>query len=526
VLAVAAFVVVGNVAWIVQDHQAPAWDQAHYLHLSWQWRHALTQGGLRSAVSAFYHTDPAYAPLYMLVITPFEALRNGVHAALVVNTAILAGTTATVAAIAHRLYGRRAAFPAALFVATAPIIYGLSRTVLVDLLLALLIALSVWAALKSDGYRDRRWAVGCGAFAGLATLTKLTAPAILFAPLLLAVAWPEHVTLRRQLVNGAIAAAVALAIAIPWYAVNLQPSLDYLHSATSGQLAVGTTATPLSAHAFLAFLELTIDSGVGTLLVVVAIAAGCLAARLRRRRLNRRTVISVAIPASLFLVPFVALAVSPNQDVRYLAPGVAGVAVLAAGAVAATRPPVLRRVVLGAAAVTLGLQFLSYVTPLPGSSGAQLAVGPSSFRIVVPLDGHALAYTRQPGVPDYATPIVQALAAGRPRGAPLDVCLLESQMVVNGNTLGYIGEGRGVTLTFTDLSYLPHVSTPALGADLAACEVALYIPGDTGTGRVALLNKSSAAVLASPDELAAFTGPRQSFPVGRGLRVQVLRRSR
>jgi 4-amino-4-deoxy-L-arabinose transferase-like glycosyltransferase len=527
VLAVVGLVVVCNLIWIVRDHQAPPWDQAHYLHLSWQWRHALTHAGLRRAVSAFYHTDPAYAPLYMLVITPFEAIRNGVHAALVANTLMLAGTVLTVATVATRLYGRRAAFPAATLVATAPVIYGLSRTVLVDTLLVLLAALTVLAAVASHGFQDRRWAVACGVFAGLATLTKMTAPGIILAPVLLTLAWPDRFTPRRQLTNAAIAGAVAVAVALPWYVVNLNPALDYLRSTTSGQVAIGTTGTPLSVHAFLAFLSLTIDSGIGTILVVVAIGAGCLVGpKLGRRPLGRRDLVRLAIPASWFAVPFAALAVSHNQDVRYLAPGVAGVAVLGAGAVAAIQPRVLRRVVIGAAAATLVLQFSSYVTTIPGTNTARLVVGPASFRVTIPLDGSPLANTRRPGVPDYATPIVEALAEDRsPPQVPLDVCLLESQKVVNGNTLGYVSEGRDVALTFTDLSYLPRVSAAVLATNLAGCKIALYIPGDSGAGRVAVLNQSSTAARITTAELASFDGPRRTFPVGDGLRVQLLRRA-
>ncbi|HEV2994293.1 MAG TPA: glycosyltransferase family 39 protein [Acidimicrobiia bacterium] len=517
---------IGNLVWVARDHQAPPWDTAHYLHLSWVWRGAWDAGGIGRLVSAVYHTDPHYAPLYPLVITPFEALANGVHAALVANTILLAATVVTVAAIAARLYGRRAAFPAALFVATAPLVYGVSRSVLVEPLLIWLVAFTVWAALKSDGFRDRRWAAACGASFGLATLTKLTAPGILILPLALSLAWPARVALRRQLTNVAIAAAVAVAVALPWYAVNLGPSLDYLHSTTSGSFAIGLTTNPLSLHSFAAWVAAATSAGPGAILVVTTLVAAGLGVSTRRRPVawDRRTVVRVAIPAAWFGVPFVAIAVSHNQVVRTLAVAVPGLAVLAAGAVAAIRPVVVRRVVLGLAAVLLAVQFVSYLGPF-GFGGAALRVGPAGYRILVPFNGTSLSDTRRAGVPDYATPIVEALAAGRPAGAPAEnVCLLETHEVVNVDTLGYVAESHGVDLSFTDLSYLPHTSGRQLAAALAACRVALYIPGDTGIGRTAVLNRSSAAVRATPAELAAFRGPRRSFPVGPHVRAQLLRR--
>jgi hypothetical protein len=107
-------------------------------------------------------------------------------------------------------------------------------------------------------------------------------------------------------------------------------------------------------------------------------------------------------------------------------------------------------------------------------------------------------------------------------GKPLNVCLLETQAVINGNTLGYVAESSGIPLTFTDLSYIPHVSAKTLAADLLSCPVALFIPGDSGQGRVGVLNKVSAAERISRRELAEFDGPRPVLSVGDGLSVEVL----
>ncbi len=528
------FLVVGlallcNVIWIARDHQAPPWDQAHYLHISFQWRHALSEGGFHRITSAFYDTDPMYAPLYMLVITPFEAVREGANAALVANTLMLGGILLAAAVVATRLYGQRAAPAAAIFAATCPIIYGLSRTPLVDTLLVLLVTLAVMTAVLSGGFERRGWAIVCGLFVGLATLTKITAPAIILVPALCTLALPERITLKRQLANAVLAAVIALVVVLPWYSVNLAPSLDYLRSTTSGQLAIGTTGNPLDFHAFLAFVSRTIDWGIGAILLLVLVVAGTLASRrLFHRRVGRRDLVRIAVPASWFAVPFVVLAVSHNQDIRYLAPGIIGAAVLAAGAIVAIQPRLVGTVVLSAAAAALAIQFLSFLTPFPSTGSATLAAGPESFRLTVPFDGSSLAYTRRPDLPDYATPIVRALAGGRDHkssdGVP-DVCLLGTQRVVNLNTLGYVAETQGVALTFTDLSYVPSVRSDELATKLSTCSSALSVL-DYSAGRVAVLNRSSAAALLTPDELAVFDGPRETFPVGDGLTVQLLRRAR
>jgi hypothetical protein len=94
--------------------------------------------------------------------------------------------------------------------------------------------------------------------------------------------------------------------------------------------------------------------------------------------------------------------------------------------------------------------------------------------------------------------------------------------VVNGNTIGYVAESSGVSLAFTDMSYIPQMSAQALAAELSACPVALYIPGDSGQGRVALLNSVSGAARITASEIAGFDGPRPVLPVGDGLSVEVL----
>jgi hypothetical protein len=392
----------------------------------------------------------------------------------------------------------------------------------------MLVALAVMSAVVSEGFRRRGWAILCGVFIGLAMLTKLTVPGFVIVPALISLALPERIAPRRQVTNVVLAGVVAVLVALPWYAVNLTPALDYLRSTTSGELAIGTTADPLDFHTFLTFTAAIIDAAVGTILVLVLVIAGALASRrFRHRRVRRRDLARILVPASWFVVPFAALAVSRNQDPRHLASGITGLAVLAAGAVVAVRPRVLGTVVMGAAAAMLAIQFSSFLAPFPSTGSATLAAGPESFRLRVPLDGSSLGYARRPDLQDYATPIVRALADDRSHASSagaLDVCLLETQKVVNGNTLRYVAEAEGVPLTFTDLSYVPSVSSQELGAMLSRCQAALSVRDPSKSGRVAVLNRSSAAARLTSAELAEFDGPRESVPVGDGATAQLVRR--
>jgi 4-amino-4-deoxy-L-arabinose transferase-like glycosyltransferase len=529
-LAVAA---VGNGWWIRSDHRSPAWDQSNYLHIVTVWRHAFDAGGLGSWISAVYHTVPQYPPLYMLLISPTEAIAPGVRAALVVNTVLLLGTALAAAVTATRLFSQRAAFPAALFVASCPIIYALSRTPLVDILLVFLSTVAVMAAVLSDGFQHRRWALVCGVAVGLASLTKMTAPGILILPILCCLLVPTRLHLRRQATNLVLAGLVAAAVALTWYAVNLSPALAYLRSTTGGALALGSTGNPLSLRAFGAFVSVTVDSGIGAILVITAIAAGVLAAAKLGHRPDRTVLARVGIPALWFASGFVALAVSHNQDPRYLAPGIVGVAVLAAGAVGSISRSVAGRVILSVATAALAFQFMSYSTSFPPVGDAELAVGNAPFAITMPFDGRGLAYTDRPGVPNYANPIVDYLAQARQRLAPsgtLTVCLLTTQQVVNANTLGFVSEVAGLPLRYVDYSYVPTLTGAQLESAIAHCPVVVLQASDSAgrgpneTGRVGFLNRSSAEARLQPSQVAAFDGPRVSLPIGQGLDAVILTR--
>jgi hypothetical protein len=529
VIVVVGVVLVSNLVWMARDHEAPAWDQAHYLHVNFEWRRALSEGGFHTIVSAFYDTDPGRGPLYVLVITPFEAIREGVNAAIVANTLLLCGTILTTAVVATRLYGRRAAPAAAVFVATCPILYGVSRETLVDTLLTLLVALAVMSAIVSSGFQRRGWAVLCGVFVGLATLTKITAPGFVIVPALGSLALTGSIAPKRQATNATLAVVVAVLVALPWYAVNLRPAVDYLQSTTSGELAIGITDDPLDFHAFLAFASRIINSVVGVILVLVVVIGVVLASRrLLNRPVSRQDLGRIVVPGSLFVVPFAALALSHNQDIRHVAPGVPGVAVLAAGAIVSIRPRLVGTALLSAATIALAFQFLSFLGPFPSAGSATLTAGPESFRLTMPFDGSSLEYARKPGVPDYATPIVRALgkaSAHKSSEGALDVCLLETHRVVNGNTLRYVAEAEGVPVTFTDLSYVPDASGEEFAAMLSGCRTAIHVVDYSGSGRVAVLNRSSAAARITESELAEFNGPRERFPVGEGFTAQLLRRA-
>jgi hypothetical protein len=176
---------------------------------------------------------------------------------------------------------------------------------------------------------------------------------------------------------------------------------------------------------------------------------------------------------------------------------------------------------------------VSYSTSIPASGDATVTVGTPSFPIVAPFDGSPMGYTIRPGIPDYANPIVDQLARAQQRLAPqgtLTVCLLTTQRVVNQNTLGFVSEVAGLRLRYLDYSYVPTLSASQLGSAIAGCPVVvLQVSQSSGrgaseTGRVGVLNRSSAEARVRASQLATFSGPRVSLPIGDGLDAVILTR--
>ena len=528
VVAVTLFACVGNFLWISRYSQLPSWDQAGYLDISYHWRHALLTGGLGSAIQAIYHYQPGYPPLYMLTISPLQALRATANSADIVNTFFLAGTVVAAAVIAVRLFGRRAALPTAILTATCPLIYGLSRTPLVDILLTFTCTLTVMAAVISDGFLNHRWSIACGACAGLAFLTKITAPGILVVPIACTFLLPKAINLRKQFLNLGLAVIAMGLVALPWYAFELGSSITYLRG---GLFLVGGISNPLNPTAIVNYMLLVINDGTGTILVcLLLLVTALLSGRmLHNKTVTRSQLVAVVIPSVWLLIPFGFELASHNQQTRFLAPSIVAVAILCGGGLATVRPRALSTGLTVGSAALLAWQFVAFIYPF---GNINLMLGDASHNVEIPLDGAPLPFVGPPTrTPPYAVPIVEQIrkAATRLRlTSGLDVCLFETQAVVNANTLRFVGELHGlVDVNFTDLSYIPNYTSSQLVEALRQCPVALYMSpaqSEVSGGQAAVINASSAASKVTPADLAMFNGPQSTFPVGVGLTVRIFER--
>jgi 4-amino-4-deoxy-L-arabinose transferase-like glycosyltransferase len=542
--------------WIARDHRAPAWDQAHYLDLTYQYVRALSTGGVRAFRHALYSLDLARGPVLTVVLIPFFLVFGPtLRAGLLVNLLVWPLLLVSVDQVATRLYNRRAGLLAMIVTATTPIIVGLSHELLVDFMLTALTMTVVWLLLASDEFASTRIAVPLGVVTALALLTKVTMPVFVIGP----AAWvlgrtartaraelrdPATVDIaRRRIRNVLLAGGIALALASIWYVPNWKPTKDYIDYTTSPDLRGYAPSNPVTWKAWSHFTINVINfhlswvfalAGVVAVAVLVSVALG----HEGRSRLDWSNVYRKLCLGAWFALPFAFVSTSHAQDVRFMAAAFPAFAVVLAGAITSLERPRLRSgltgfVIVGGVLQTLLLTVSFSIPLLPD----HIRVGTPAADVFIGFEGQPLGYERLPGRPDYVTPVLERLATlqAASGGAATRVGVLQSQEAINSNTLNFLAHVRGDAFAFIDQSN-DGGNLTRLRRDLATYDFILYIPPtpeELAAARTRNFDKqpflaitaATASVYVTPKMLAMF-GHMRTFPVGDGRRVTVAERVR
>jgi 4-amino-4-deoxy-L-arabinose transferase-like glycosyltransferase len=542
-IALAVLAALANGVWILLDHSTPSWDQAHYLTTTLQYKDAFQIGGPIEMLHAIERADPSHGPLFTVLLLPALTIFGSSNSSgLLVNLVAAPILYLAAGQIAYIFFRSGFARLLAIFlVATTPILVGLLHNVLQDFLLVTLTTLSLLLLLESDGFR-RRWITWAMALTmGLGTLTKVTFPLFVVGPLLVVVArvvyeamssrdtdGKDDLSLRPLLVNLGGAAIVYLAAAFVWYGPNFSETLDYVRSTTSGPLSEGAgPSDPFTFHALTSFTLKVVNFNLSWIIVLLGIAAALLAWP-RLKRLFQPPISSEPLWKLAFLlawvsVPFLSVALAHNQDVRLMAPAFPGVAVLVAGAITAIPRPQWRMALAAIAVVLLGYQTLNHmttVTPDLLPDRARVALG--SYEAAIPFSSEPIGYEQLPG-DDYVTPIfdyIKQVASAEPGGASehRTICLLESEPVININTLGFLSTVQGNPFGFVDVVKPLGTSDADLEEILSGCDFALYsrpsvAPPSDESRRETLVNEPYAANHMTPRMFRLFQGPSKVFPV-------------
>ena len=508
------------------------------MNIAIAFRDALQYGGPIDLYRAIRDTDPGRGPLFTITILPFlllfgDAARSG----MLVNIVLAPILYLAAGQIAWLVFRNGAArLLAIVFVATMPLLVGLQHEILQDFLLVTLTTVSALLLLLGEGFTRRRFCVGLGLAMGLGTLTKVTFPLFMLGPLGVVFAevayarlssrrdGPRTPDLRGAAVNLGIAAVVYAAVIAPWYVTNLQPTLDYINSTTSGPLSEGAGPEhPLTFHAIASFTSGMLNEHISWMLALVFLVALAfnLSAlhRLIRPEVRIEPLLRLAFVGSWALIPYLIVATAHNQDVRLMAPAMPAMAIIVAGAVAAVPRREARVAIAGLATVALVYQTAVHVVRidlplLPDEPSVRIG----DYTALLRLDDRPIGYERLPEA-DLGTPIMEYIertAAAEPGRPPeRNICVLQSEVIINTNTIHFLTISRGDPYNVVAELVGP-TRRAGLAANLHECDFALYMKqasaAENPSSRLAIVNNDYAARYMTPALFRIFRGPERTFP--------------
>jgi 4-amino-4-deoxy-L-arabinose transferase-like glycosyltransferase len=499
-----------NVAWLLVNRHGGAMDidEAGYQSISITDYNALRHGGLTGLVTAV-NSQPTQAPLVPL-LSSFAYLVVGrpsfVGAFAVQLLAYLIIIVATYS-IGSMLANRWAGLVSALAVASLPIMVDYTHDYSFAVPAAAAATVAIWAALRSDRMRLKRftliWGIAIGAMVITRTMTIALVPSFALLAALHVIGSPRP---KRSLIGVVLGLGAAAAVAGPWYSAQGASVWRYLTSFAYGPASAqqGVARSLLSPSSWLRSAAWEVNSHVylplAVVLVVgvVALATAFMTRVVRHQLPSLRTVVG---SPWIYLAVIVAGGVLALQSTRNGGSGFSGpilpaMLVLAVSAIATVRSGrrVYECVALGAV-VVLCLPSLITKTGFNTATGQPVSLGLpglGSFKVIDARDNY-LAYASRMGELDLGDSrgfkwrrtndeLLSALDDVVGTAAQLPVVFSFAHSLVNTNTLlweelmfhgvspaiylltppgkgtnGYsaqleamLGSGRGVVLVSTD----------------------------------------------------------------------------
>ncbi|OGR94073.1 MAG: hypothetical protein A2V88_14460 [Elusimicrobia bacterium RBG_16_66_12] len=290
------------------DTRPPSWDQSIHMEIALDYREAIHDGRFGDLwYLAPKPGMPPFPPAYHLLLRGAYASQDPARAALWLNWWYMALLAVSLFAIAWRFLPDGRALAATLAFCAAPGLQDLMTTQLVDLGMVAWAAAAYWALLSCEGFTLWLPAVAFSLLHALGMLHKWS----YFSYLLPAyVVWARSLSDRRARWKALAAAALSLALFLPWYwsHVALLPSRLVQASADF--------AVPFwKGDAWISYFRQACGS-LGPLLWALGFV-GLLAPQYARRRENGWLL------ASWVFFSYVFWTVVPNRQIRFLLPGLA-----------------------------------------------------------------------------------------------------------------------------------------------------------------------------------------------------------
>jgi 4-amino-4-deoxy-L-arabinose transferase-like glycosyltransferase len=315
ILLAASFVYLAatNLIWIARDTRPPFWDMAYHATAALRVYDEFAERGL-AALNAIPKLTGFYPPFYHIVVTVFWAVfGKSIDTARMANLPAVAIVILATYGIGKTLLSPLAAATAGVLVSFYPILLWLSRETIIDYWLTALVALAIWALLRTEQFANRRRSVEFGTVCGIGMLTKWTFPLFVVLPAI----WLA----RRNWRNAAVAASVAAILAAWWYLPAGTLLSQFLRQNTSDAIVEGDP-NPISWQAVVYYVRAL--EGYQLFLPLFAGFLAGLVLVLKRFDWNW-------IPIGLWIAGgWLGLMLFQNKDPRYSAPLLPAIALITA----------------------------------------------------------------------------------------------------------------------------------------------------------------------------------------------------
>ena len=314
-----------HVIYLALSRMIPTEDEAHYMTGAISIADGIRSGTLPGVWNGYLNALGFKAPLVCIPAALLMLLSNGTMKACMFS---LVPTFAALGFLSFRLYRRAVgdwrAFAATTILLSTPMITGLSHNLYVELLL---VTVSLWYV---DLLASRPWsrpgsAALLGLAAGLGVLTKSSFPALVALPTIFSLFVeildkPAGRAGRALMVakNSAVAVAVALVVAGPWYVHNFASVLRHAESSLAAQ-----------SFYYPAWIQADLYSGPGAVVALAgAIACILLISDLVTRRITGPRREALLLVLLLGLDTAVAVAGTVNKATRFAVTGLPAFALL------------------------------------------------------------------------------------------------------------------------------------------------------------------------------------------------------
>lgn len=335
-IAVASVFAGQTLLWLMLDRLPPNWDDAWYLTNSLVVYDGLTADGIGGYLKAMNTVFGFKAPLIAGLPSPFYLVAGRKwQAAYGVNLASMLLLGWTIYRIGRSWWGERAGLVAVAVSCTMPLLYGLSRWYLVEYPLAAAVSMAMWLLMESEGLERRDRTVAFGVLGGVGMLLKVSFAAFVLPAYLYVLARAR----QRGRALG-LTAIPCLAVAGPWYAGHLGPTLRNAVDAGFGQPAtVQGTGPVFEVGTMATYLGRLLVNGIGEYYGMLGLAlAGWMAVRGRGRGAWMGNAGQGSTLLILWVLPFTVFLFGGNKDIRYIGPIVPAVALVVGGLVDTTLP--------------------------------------------------------------------------------------------------------------------------------------------------------------------------------------------